>query len=230
MGLFDKLKKKKAVTEEAVSDLVNSVSEEEVTGDEAVEAAEVAETTAAVEAEEVTPVQEDEDGERRFTILVEQAFQMEGDEGVLAVGELFGKMKQGDRIYVLFPNNRMVITTVEDMEVGPGRVAAEAENEKVAVRLADIKRKEQVPQYTVISNYASLHEMLLHGAETVWAGDILMAQYLPSVIMQVSRRRINNALSMGYTAMVAVGAAEYTALKNVEQTQVEILSLEDLIL
>jgi len=154
MGLFDKLKKKKAVTEEAVSDLVNSVSEEEVTGDEAVEAAEVAETTAAVEAEEVTPVQEDEDGERRFTILVEQAFQMEGDEGVLAVGELFGKMKQGDRIYVLFPNNRMVITTVEDMEVGPGRVAAEAENEKVAVRLADIKRKEQVPQYTVISNYA----------------------------------------------------------------------------
>ena len=83
---------------------------------------------------------------------------------------------------------------------------------------------------TVISNYASLHEMLLHGAETVWAGDILMAQYLPSVIMQVSRRRINNALSMGYTAMVAVGAAEYTALKNVEQTQVEILSLEDLIL
>ncbi len=83
---------------------------------------------------------------------------------------------------------------------------------------------------TVISNYASLQEMLLHGAETVWAGDILMAQYMPDVILQVSRRRINNAVSIGYTAMVAVGAAEYTALKNVEQSQVEILSLEDLIL
>lgn len=82
----------------------------------------------------------------------------------------------------------------------------------------------------VISNYASLQEMLLHGADTVWAGDVLMAQYMPDVIAQVSSRRINNALSMGYTAMVALGAAEYAALKNVKQSQVEILSMEDLIL
>lgn len=82
----------------------------------------------------------------------------------------------------------------------------------------------------VVSNYASVQEMLLHGAETVWAGDILMAQYMPSVIAQVSGRRINNALSMGYTTMVTVSAAEYTALKNVKQSEVQILSLEDLIL
>ncbi len=82
----------------------------------------------------------------------------------------------------------------------------------------------------VITGYANLQEMLLHGAETVWAGDILMAQYLPNVIKQVSARRIYDAASMGYTAMVALGATEYTALKNVDQSQVEILSLEDLIL
>lgn len=89
---------------------------------------------------------------------------------------------------------------------------------------------ETQPVRDVVGHFATLQEMLLHGAETVWAGDILMAQYVPNVIQKVSCRRINNAVSLGYTAMVAVGAAEYTALKNAEQSQVEILCLEDLIL
>ena len=154
MGLFDKLKKKKAVTEEAVSDLVNSVSEEAVNGEDAVEAAEVAETTAAVETEEAAPVPEEEDGERRFTLLVDQAFQLEGDEGILVVGDVFGKVKQGDSIYLLFPNNRMVATKVDEMEIGPGRAAKEAENDKVALKITDIKRKEMVPPLTVVTNIA----------------------------------------------------------------------------
>lgn len=150
MGLFDKLKKKKAVTEEAVSDLVNSVSEEAVTGEEAVEAV----ATDAVEEEKATvpPVQEEEDGERRFTLLVDQVFQLEGDEGILVVGDVFGKIKQGDSIYVLFPNNRMVATVVDEMEIGPGRAATEAENDKIAIKITDIKRKEMVPPLTVVTN------------------------------------------------------------------------------
>ncbi len=147
MGLFDKLKKKKAMTEEAVSDFVDSVSEEE--------SAEVAEAATAVEEEKkaMPPVQED-DGERRFTMLVDQTFQLEGDEGILVVGDVFGKIKQGDRIYVLLPNNRMVATAVDEMEIGPGRAATEAENDKIAIKITDIKRKEMVPPLTVITNIA----------------------------------------------------------------------------
>lgn len=151
MGLFDKLKKKKAVTEESVSEFEDKVSEEAVSEEEAVEGTEAASVTSE-EKETVAPMQEAEEGERRFTMLVDQTFQLEGDEGILVVGDVFGKIKQGDSIYVLLPNNRMVATKVDEMEIGPGRAATEAENDKIAIKITDIKKKEIVPPLTVVTN------------------------------------------------------------------------------
>ena len=82
----------------------------------------------------------------------------------------------------------------------------------------------------VISAFADLHEMLLNRTETVWAGNILMAQYLPDVIKEVSARRLFNVTSIGETTIVTASVSEYVALKNVDQKDVEILSIEDLIL
>ena len=82
----------------------------------------------------------------------------------------------------------------------------------------------------VISAFAELHEMLLNRAETVWAGNILMAQYLPDVIAEVSARRLFNVTSIGEKAVVTASVSEYAALKNVKQDAVEVLSVEDLIL
>lgn len=82
----------------------------------------------------------------------------------------------------------------------------------------------------VVSAFAELHEMLLNRTETVWAGNILMAQYLPDVIKEVSARRLFNVTSIGETAIVTASVSEYVALKNVDQKDVEILSIEDLIL
>ncbi len=82
----------------------------------------------------------------------------------------------------------------------------------------------------VISAYANLNEMLLNRKETVWAGNILMAQYMPEVILKVADRRIFNAKSVGANTIVTASVSEYTALKNVEQNEVTVLSLEDLIL
>lgn len=82
----------------------------------------------------------------------------------------------------------------------------------------------------VISAFADLHEMLLNRGETVWAGNILMAQYLPDVIKEVSARRLFNVTSIGESVIVTASVSEYAALKNVDQKDVEILSIEDLIL
>jgi Fe-S oxidoreductase len=82
----------------------------------------------------------------------------------------------------------------------------------------------------VISAFADLHEMLLNREETVWAGNILMAQYKPEMIKKVAERRIFNAKSIGEKVMVTASVSEYAALTSVEQNDVEILSLEDLIL
>ena len=89
---------------------------------------------------------------------------------------------------------------------------------------------ETEPARTVISACAELSEMLLNRAETVWAGNLLMAQYIPQVMKQVAARRIQNAVSLGLSTIVTASVSEYASLKAVAQDRVAILSLEDLIL
>ena len=82
----------------------------------------------------------------------------------------------------------------------------------------------------VISAFATLHELHLNRGETVWAGNILMAQYIPEVMKKVAARRLFNVTSLGESVIVTACVSEYVSLKSVEQDKVEILSLEDLIL
>ncbi len=89
---------------------------------------------------------------------------------------------------------------------------------------------ESEPLRTVVSAFANVDELLLNRAETVWAGNILMAQYLPDIIQKVAARRIFNAKSVNAKVLVTASPAEYTSLKTVPQTEVEICSLEDIIL
>ena len=81
----------------------------------------------------------------------------------------------------------------------------------------------------IITSYAVLGEMLLNRAETVWAGNILMAQYMPEIVKKVAERRIFNAKSIGADTIVTACVSEYASLKAVAK-DVEILSIEDLIL
>ncbi len=81
----------------------------------------------------------------------------------------------------------------------------------------------------IVSAYAELSEMLLHGKETVWAGNILMAKWMPEVMKLVAERRIFNAKSVGASAIVTESPSEYVNLK-AAAVDVEIISLEELIL
>jgi hypothetical protein len=91
----------------------------------------------------------------------------------------------------------------------------------------DLEETEEARE--IVKAYAKLDEMLLNRAETVWAGNILMAQYMPKVVELVAKRRIFNATSVGAKAIVTACVAEYVSLKAVAE-DVEIISLEDLIL
>jgi len=81
----------------------------------------------------------------------------------------------------------------------------------------------------IIMHCAVLGEMLLNREETVWAGNILMAQYMPEVMKKVASRRIFNAKTIGANTIVTASVSEYVSLKSVAE-DVQILSLEDLIL
>ena len=81
----------------------------------------------------------------------------------------------------------------------------------------------------IIMSAAVLGEMLLNREETVWAGNILMAQYIPEVIKKVAARRIFNAKTIGMDTIVTASVSEYVSLKAAAE-DVQILSIEDLIL
>ncbi len=83
---------------------------------------------------------------------------------------------------------------------------------------------------TIVKAAAQLNEMLLNRKETVWAGNILMAQYMPETIRLVAERRVFNAKSVGATAIVTASVSEYAALKAVESDGMTILSIEDLLI
>ena len=157
MGLFDKFKKKKVEevdeikvdapeTEEAVEETIDeteAVALEPEASNEDKEAKE--------EATEETAEDADDEG-GRFTLLVEDAFQLEEENGVVVVGNLHGKIKKGEKIYILFPNNCMMTSAVEELEIGPGRRVVEAEDDRVAVQIFDVKKKEHMPPFTIITN------------------------------------------------------------------------------
>lgn len=147
MGLFDKFKKKKA---EEVEETKVDVPEVEETVEETEEVAQEAEASA--EDTEVKEEASEDEEDRRFTLLVEDAFQLEEENGVVVVGNLHGKVKKGDKIYILFPNNRMMASAVEELEVGPGRRVEVAEDDKVAIQIFDVKKKEHMPPFTIITN------------------------------------------------------------------------------
>ena len=83
---------------------------------------------------------------------------------------------------------------------------------------------------TVVGAFANIDELLLNRKETVWAGNILMAQYTPNTVNLVAARRLSDVIRVGKSAIVTACVGEYTAMKAVNQNQVEILSIEDLIL
>ncbi len=81
----------------------------------------------------------------------------------------------------------------------------------------------------VISAYCELDEMLVHGKDTMWAGNVLMAQWMPEVIKGVALNRINNAKCVNNDTIVTASVSEYVSLKNVA-TDVNVISIEELIL
>lgn len=82
----------------------------------------------------------------------------------------------------------------------------------------------------LISACAELHEMLLNRKDTMWAGNILMAQYIPQTIQKVAADRLQNVLGVDQSVIVTASVSEYAALKSVVQDSVTVLSIEELLL
>lgn len=81
----------------------------------------------------------------------------------------------------------------------------------------------------IINAYAVCDEMLCSGKDTMWAGNILMAEWIPDVMKRVAEDRMNNARGVNADTIVTASVSEYTALKSVEK-DIKVISIEELIL
>ena len=82
----------------------------------------------------------------------------------------------------------------------------------------------------VIGAFSTLKEMLCNGKDTMWAGNLLMKEWMNNVIVDVAKGRIRNAMGVGADTIVTASVSEYASLKAVEQNDVKVMSIEELIL
>ncbi len=82
----------------------------------------------------------------------------------------------------------------------------------------------------VIHAFAVCGEMLCYGKDTMWAGNLLMKEWMPEVMLQVAADRINNAKGVKADTIVTASVSEYASLKAVAQDEVKVVSLEELVL
>ena len=81
----------------------------------------------------------------------------------------------------------------------------------------------------IINAYAVCEEMLCNRKDTMWAGNILMREWMADVMDKVAENRFFNAKCVNADTIVTASVSEYMSLKAVEK-DIKVISLEELIL
>lgn len=82
----------------------------------------------------------------------------------------------------------------------------------------------------LISLVGVSRDMLLHGKEANLAGQLIMNEYMPSVMKAVALMRWDNAINMDCYTIVTESPAEYAALKATAPEGYRVISIEEMIL
>lgn len=82
----------------------------------------------------------------------------------------------------------------------------------------------------ILNRCGTLHEMLLNGKDTMAAGSVLMREYMPAAIDAVALRRWIDAKNSGAQTLVTASFAEYACLAAVQPTDMNLMTLEEVIL
>ena len=91
--------------------------------------------------------------DERFTVLVEDAFQLKDGQGVVVGGTLHGKLHNHEVVYILHPIlGSGIEVEVDGIEEGPMNMVEEASNSRVGIKFTSIKDRNQIPRYSVVTN------------------------------------------------------------------------------
>ncbi len=89
---------------------------------------------------------------------------------------------------------------------------------------------ECAPVRAAVSACANVHEMLLNSKATVWAGNLLMNEWLEETMTLVAANRWRNATATEADMLVTCSPSEYAILKKAQPCGMELVRLEALLL
>ena len=86
-----------------------------------------------------------------YSLMVEDVFETNRLQGVMVVGNLYGKIKQGDTMYLYQPEKPAKEVHVLNIELGPRDEVFSAKNQQVGLCL-DLERVDEVSRFAVLSD------------------------------------------------------------------------------
>lgn len=95
------------------------------------------------------------DENRRFVMLIEEAFPAQGKDGIVTVGMMYGTIKNGDTVYLLEPGDQICMVNVIGLAVRDGgkmEPVEEAANRLTGVKIYDISGRNKVAKYSVLTS------------------------------------------------------------------------------
>lgn len=95
------------------------------------------------------------DENRRFVMMIEEAFPAQDKEGIITVGMMRGTIKNGDAVYLLEPGDQICMVNVIGLAVQDGgemKPVEEAANRITGVKIYDITGRKKVARYAVLTS------------------------------------------------------------------------------
>lgn len=95
------------------------------------------------------------DENRRFVMMIENAFPAKDNEGIVTVGMMRGTIKNGDAVYLLEPGDQISMVNVIGLAVEDGgemTPVEEAANRITGVKIYDITGRKGVAKYAVLTS------------------------------------------------------------------------------
>ena len=89
--------------------------------------------------------------ERRFSLMVEDVFTSSRFQGVMVIGNLYGRIRQGDTMYLYQKDKPVREVHVMMIELGPRNEVEMAKNQQVGLCL-DLEHEDEVSKMAVLSN------------------------------------------------------------------------------
>jgi Fe-S oxidoreductase len=82
----------------------------------------------------------------------------------------------------------------------------------------------------ILNACGEVKEMLLSGKDTMWAGNLLMNEYMPKVIERTAKARWGNVAYTKADVLVTASPSEYEVLARVKPENIKLLSIEEVVL